>query len=108
MSAKVLLMSVTVGIDDGSLDERYDSSRCIASAYEAISIKTLGDAKNEDETQYMVPNRFTLQYCTIPPNAGGKDTPEKFSWRRLYHRLPGSLTFWPASTFQPVSFAGGK
>ena len=51
---------VTVGIGDGSLDEWYDSPCCIASAYEAISIKTLGDVKNEDETQYMAPNRFTL------------------------------------------------
>ena len=37
---------VTVGVDDGSLDEWYDSPRCIASAYKAISIKTLGDAMN--------------------------------------------------------------
>ena len=37
---------VTVGIDDCSLDEWYDSPRCIASAYKDISIKTLGGAKN--------------------------------------------------------------
>ena len=37
---------VTVVVDDGSLDEWYDSPRCIASAYKAISIKTLGDARN--------------------------------------------------------------
>ena len=47
MSTQVLRMSfVIVGIDDGSLDERYDSPCCIASAYDAISVKTLGDAKN--------------------------------------------------------------
>ena len=51
---------VTVGIGDSFLDEWYDSPCCIASACETISIKTLDDVKNEDETQYMVPNRFTL------------------------------------------------
>ena len=35
-----------VGMDDGSLDEWYDSPHYIASAYKAISIKTLGDARN--------------------------------------------------------------
>ena len=35
-----------VGMDDGPLGEGYDSPRCIASAYTAISIKTLGDARN--------------------------------------------------------------
>ena len=35
-----------VRIGDGSLDEWYDSPHCIASAYKAINIKTLGKAKN--------------------------------------------------------------
>ena len=37
---------VTVGMDDGSLDEWCDGPHYIASAYKAISIKTLGDAGN--------------------------------------------------------------
>ena len=69
---------VTVGIDDGSLDEWYDSPRNIASAYEAISIKTVSDAKNEDQTQYMVPSRSTLLYRCASPNAGGGGAPESF------------------------------
>ena len=33
-------------MDDGSVDEWYDSPHYIASSYKAISIKTLGDARN--------------------------------------------------------------
>ena len=35
-----------VGMEDGSLDEWYDSPHCNASADKAISIRTLGDARN--------------------------------------------------------------
>ena len=56
-------------MDDGSLDEWHDSPRCIAPTYKSISIKTLGDARNYDETQYMVPTRFT-QYLLYKLQVG--------------------------------------